>query len=99
MDEKILKRDVRDVWAELRRLRRARAKLTSADELAESASLVTEFSAQLTTLSARARTLEGAVSPESAGEGATAAKPKKKQSPNAGKSRAAPKKKKAKKKA
>ena len=64
MDEKTLKRDLRDAWAELRRLRRARAKMTSADELGESANLVTAFGAQLTTLSARARALEGAPLPD-----------------------------------
>ena len=98
MDEKTLKRDLRDAWAELRRLRRARAKMTSADELAESANLVTAFGAQLTALSARARALEGAASPAPANEVAPASKAKKKQRPKPGKSRATTKKK-AKKKA
>jgi|GEM_PF-5267863 len=98
MDEKTLKRDLRDAWAELRRLRRARAKMTSADELAESANLVTAFGAQLTAFSARTRALEGAASPAPANEVAPASKAKKKQRPKPGKSRATTKKK-AKKKA
>ena len=100
MEEKILKRDVRDAWAELRRLRRARAKMISADELAQSADLMTAFAAQLTTLSARARLLENAPPSASTDEDAPASKPKpkKKQRPKTGKSRAASKKK-AKKKA
>lgn len=73
MDEKTLKRAARDVWAELRRERRARAKLLSAADLTESADRVTEIAAKLRALVDDARTVESAAEP--ANDGAPAKKP------------------------
>lgn len=62
MDEKSLKRRVRDVWAELRRERRARAKLLSSTDLLQSADSVTEIAAKFRVLADDARAMEGAAS-------------------------------------
>jgi hypothetical protein len=99
MDAKDLKREVRDAWADLRRLRRARAKLVSAEALAQSAALMTAFAAQLTNLADQARAFEDAALPNPEIEGVTTAPLKKTQRPKSGKKRASTTKKKAKKKA
>ncbi len=99
MDAKDLKREVRDAWADLRRLRRARVKLVGAEALAQSAALMTAFAAQLTNLAGRARDLEAAL-PASGIEGATTSPRKKTRRSKPSKRSASPtKKKKAKKKA
>ncbi len=95
MNAKDLKREVRDAWADLRRLRRARAKLVSAEALAQSAALMTAFAAQLRNLAGRARALEVAALPTPAIEGDATAEPKQKRRSKPGKKRASTTKKKA----
>ena len=58
MYEKALKREARGIWAELRRERRARAKLLRSEELTQSADRVVEIAVKLRALADHAHTLE-----------------------------------------
>lgn len=91
MDEKTLKRSARDVWGELRRERRARAKLLTAADLVQSADRITEIAAKLRALADDARALENtAPSPaEPANDGAPEKKPKKRRAKKTAKRAAA----------
>lgn len=87
MDEKTLKRAARDVWAELRRERRARAKLLSEADLIQSAERISEIAVKLQALAADAHTLaEAAPAPDEPANDVAPAKSKPKKPGGAKKS-------------
>ncbi|MBL8546947.1 MAG: hypothetical protein JNL81_10815 [Hyphomonadaceae bacterium] len=97
MDERALKRQAREVWAELRRERRARAKLLGAADLVQSAERVTGIATKLRALAETAAALE--TSAPANDEAPKKAKPKKRAAKKAAKGSGAAKKSRKKKKA